>query len=188
LFDLLEIWFWRLDLAIATAVTASVLFFARGTPTGRWIQKLFWLGCAVGLTWEVPLFLSATFADNPVLLVFSSPPVPPLALIVFHSLWDGGLFLAGVLLVWWACPRPIFQRFSWRELLVLILWGQGSELLVEVGGVTNNAWGYSGELAWNPTLFHLEGHPITLLPQLIWLAAPIVYYLLVLRFIRRDSD
>jgi hypothetical protein len=184
MFEMLEIWFWRLDLAIATAVTASVLFFAWGTPAKVRIQKWFWLGVAVGLTWEIPLFLSATFAENPVLVMLSSPPIPPLGLIVAHALWDGGLFLAGLMLIALLCPRPILQRFSWRELIVLILWGQGSELMVEVGGVTNNAWGYSGELAWNPTLFHLDGHPITLLPQLIWLAAPIVYYLLALRFTR----
>ncbi len=179
MFSLLREWFWWLDLAIATAVTLFVVLGCRGTPRGRWIQKLFWLGAAIGLTWEVPLFLSNTFAEAPVLVMLSPPPVHPLGLIVAHSLWDGGLFLAGVVLVWLSCP--ILRRFDRRQLAVLLVWGQLSAITVELGGVTNEAWSYVGGFAWNPTLFEVGGHPITLLPQLIWLAAPIVFYLGALR-------
>ncbi len=181
LFDLLETYFWWLDLAVAVSVTAIAGVACRFWPPGRAIHRWFWLGVAVGLTWEVPIFISAVFAETPVIELHSQPPVPPIALIVFHSLWDGGLFLGGIALVWLVGPRPVFVRWSWRELAVFLVWGQLSEFAVEIGGVTNNAWGYVGDLAWNPVLFRIDGHPITLMPQLIWFAAPIVYYLLALR-------
>ena len=173
--------FWWLDLAIAVGVTAFVVVGCRATAPGPWIRRLFWLGVAIGATWEVPLFVSNTWSDHPVLVMLSPPPVPPLVLIVFHSLWDGGLFLAGVALVWATCSRPILRRFRWPELAVLLLWGQLSALLVEVGGVTNDAWSYAPGVSWNPALFELAGHPITVLPQLIWLAAPVAFYLAALR-------
>jgi hypothetical protein len=185
LFDLLETYFWWLDLAVAISVTLVAGVACRFWSRGRSIHRLFWLGVAVGLTWEVPIFLSAVFAETPVIVLHSQPPVPPITLIVFHSLWDGGLFLGGVALVWALGPRPIFARFSVRELVVLLLWGQVSEFAVEIGGVTNDAWGYVGTHAWNPVLFHIQDHPITLVPQLIWFAAPIVYYLLALRLENR---
>jgi hypothetical protein len=185
MFSLLQASFWYLDLAIAAGVTAWVVLACRGTARGKWIQGMFWLGAVIGLTWEVPLFVSTTVADEPVLLMLRPPPIHPLGMIVAHSLWDGGLFLAGLALVGLACPRPILRRFSWRELGVLVLWGQGSELLVELGGVKNEAWSYAGDKAWNPVLLEVSGHPITLMPQLIWLAAPIVFYLVALRLTAR---
>lgn len=182
--ELFEAAFWWLDLAIAAGVTLWVLLSCRGSDRGRWIQKLFWLGAAIGLTWEVPLFLSNTFARDPVLEMLRQPPIHPLGLIVAHSLWDGGLFLAGVALIGLTCPRPILARFSWRELGVLLLWGQLSELAVEFGGITGNAWSYVAGFPFNPTLFEVAGHPITLMPQLIWFAAPIAFYLAALRISR----
>ncbi len=182
--DLFQAAFWWLDLAIATGATLWVVLFCRGTPRGRWIQRLFWLGVAIGTTWEVPLFLSNTFARDPVLVMLSDPPIHPLGLIVAHSLWDGGLFLAGVALISLTCPGPILTRFSWRELGMLLLWGQLSELLVEFGGITGHAWSYAGGIPFNPTLFQVAGHPITLMPQLIWFAAPIAFYLAALRLRR----
>ncbi len=187
--DLFQAAFWWLDLAIAAGVTLWVVVWCRGSARGRWIAKLFWLGVAIGTTWEVPLFLSNTFARDPVLVMLTPPPIHPLGLIVAHSLWDGGLFLGGVALVGLTCPRPILTRFSWRELGVLLLWGQTSELAVEFGGITGNAWSYAGGLPFNPTLFEVAGHPITLMPQLIWFAAPIAFYLAALRLApvdRRD--
>jgi len=184
MFTLLKTCFWWLDLAIALGVTAFAVLCRGARPWGPFVHRLFWLGVLVGLTWEVPIFLSAVFADRPVITLLSQPPIPPLGLIVAHSLWDGGLFLAGVALVWAACPRPVLAAFRWRELGVLLLWGQLSEFAVEIGGVTNDAWTYAGDIPWNPVLFHVAGHPITLMPQLIWFAAPIVYYLIALRVAR----
>jgi len=186
-FTLLETYFWWIDAAIAVGVTAFVVIGCNHSLRGRYIRRLFWLGVLIGLTWEVPIFLSAAYSEAPVIAFFREPPFHPLVFLVLHSLWDGGLFLAGVLLIWLARPKPILSTFSWSELGIFILWGQLSEFAVEIGGVTNAAWGYVGDKPWNPVLFHVQGHPITLVPQLIWLAAPIVFYLIALR-IGRPGD
>ncbi len=80
------------------------------------------------------------------------------------------------------CAPPVLAGFRWRELAILVVWGQLSALAVEVGSVLNQGWVYSGGYAWNPVLFHVDGHPITVVPQIIWLAAPVVYYLCALKF------
>jgi hypothetical protein len=36
-------------------------------------------------------------------------------------------------------------------------------------------------------LFHLDGHSITLVPQLVWITAPIAYYIAALRLIRQAT-
>jgi hypothetical protein len=78
----------------------------------------------------------------------------------------------------------VLERFRWQELTLLVIWGQASELAVEIVSVLNEGWVYSGARAWNPVLFEVAGHPITILPQLIWLAAPVAYYLCALRVVR----
>lgn len=102
-----------------------------------------------------------------------------------HAFWDGGLFLAGLALVGTFCAQPVLAAFRWQELGVLLLWGQVSALAVEIVSVSNAGWVYSSQHAWNPVLFHVSGHPITVVPQLIWLAAPIAYYAGALRLTRR---
>lgn len=188
LFQLIETYFWWIDLAIAAGVTAFVVLGCRSTPRLRFVRRLFWLGVAIGLTWEVPIFLSAIFAQAPVITFIREPPVHPWVLVVAHSLWDGGLFLAGVALIRVVLRGPLLRSFRWGELGVLLLWGQASELAVEIGGFTSDAWVYAGDKAWNPALFHVAGHPVTLVPQLIWLAAPVIYYLLALRLGRPGDD
>ena len=95
--------------------------------------RLFWLGVAIGLTWEVPIFLNSLLAVSPIVGFIREPPLHPLVFMLAHSFWDGGLFLVGLALVRALCPHPVLASFRWRELGVLILWGQASELAVEVG-------------------------------------------------------
>lgn len=157
----------------------------RHRSDGSGVIRLFWLGVAIGLTWEIPIFLSALFAADPIVGFLREPPLHPFVFMVAHSFWDGGIFLAGLGLVRALCPHPVLAAFRWRELAVLIAWGQASELAVEITSVLNQGWVYSDVHAWNPVLFHVVGHPITLVPQLIWLAAPIAYYLAASRLARR---
>lgn len=157
----------------------------RSGPEAATVVRLFWLGVVIGLAWEVPLFVSAISAENPVVGFLREPPVHPVVFMVAHAFWDGGLFLLGLALVGAGCARPVLVRFRWAELAVLVVWGQASALAVEVVSVLNRGWFYHAGHAWNPVLFHVEGHPITLLPQLIWLAAPVAYYLSALRLTQR---
>jgi hypothetical protein len=151
------------------------------------VVRLFWLGVGVGLAWEIPLFLSAIWASDPIVGFLREPPLHPAVFMIAHAFWDGGLFLVGLGLVRALCARPVLVGFRWRELAVLTAWGQGSALAVEVVSVLNRGWFYPAGHAWNPVLFRLEGHPVTVLPQLIWLAAPLAYYVLALRLVRRAA-
>jgi len=178
---ILEAHFFTLDLIVGFALPAFVHLSNRSRPDGRWVIRLFWLGVAIGLTWEIPIFLSALLATDPVVGFLREPPFHPIVFMVAHAFWDGGLFLAGLALVRALCAHPVLGAFRWQELAVLVLWGQLSEFAVEVVSVLNQGWVYSGEHAWNPVLFHVSGHPITIVPQLIWLAAPAAYYFCVLR-------
>jgi hypothetical protein len=149
------------------------------------VIQLFWLGVVIGLTWEVPLFLSMIFASDPIVGFIREPPLHPIVFMFAHAFWDGGLFLLGLAFIRALCADPVLARFRWPEIAVFILWGQVSALAVEVSSVLNQAWVYHGAHPWNPVLFQVAGHPITLVPQLIWLAAPVAYYLGALRITRR---
>jgi hypothetical protein len=172
------------DLMVGFSLPLVVHLRQRGAGQARIVRRLFWLGVAIGLAWEVPIFLSAILAASPVVVFLESPPLHPLWFMLSHSFWDGGLFLAGVLLLRAAFGATALQRFRWAELGVFVLWGQASELLVEITSVTGGLWAYVGTHPWNPVLFEWRGHPITLLPQLIWLAAPVVYYPLAVLLVR----
>jgi hypothetical protein len=184
-FAILETHFFALDLLVGFSLPAYVHLGNRSRSDAGLIIRLFWLGVAIGLTWEIPIFLSATFSNDPIVGFLREPPLHPLIFMVAHAFWDGGLFLLGLTLVRALCAHPVLASFRWPEIAVLVLWGQASALAVEVVSVLNRGWFYHGGHAWNPVLFHVGGHPITLLPQLIWLAAPVLYYLSALRLRRR---
>ena len=103
-------------------------------------------------------------------------PLHPVILNLLHTLWDGGLFMAGVGLVNLFCKPPRIHRFRWRELAAMLAWGLGQELAVELIGTGGALWEYQPKW-WNPVLFKFRGSNITLAPQLVWLAAPVAFYL-----------
>ena len=182
--EILETHFFTIDLLVGFSLPVYIHLRHRSGSDGAGVIRLFWLGVAIGLTWEIPIFLSAVFAANPVVGFLREPPLHPFVFMVAHAFWDGGLFLAGLALVRALCRHPVLTSFRWPELAVLILWGQASELAVEIVSVLNQGWVYDGGQAWNPVLFQVAGHPITAVPQLIWLAAPVAYYFCALSLVR----
>ena len=56
MFTLIESYFFWIDLAIAFGVTAFAVVGCRGTDRRRWIGRCFWIGAALGLLLEVPVF------------------------------------------------------------------------------------------------------------------------------------
>lgn len=171
--------FYALDFAIGIGLPAGLLALRAVGRVSRETLRLFWLGCAVGLSWEIPL---STLDGLGIVDVFTflTPPPNFAAIIASHTMWDGGLFLAGVALVRIACPAPQFVRWRWRELAVLTLWGQAQELAVELTATGTAGWTYNSAW-WNPPLFDLNGHHITLLPQAMWLAGTAVFYAMAVR-------
>ena len=184
--DLLERNFYLIDFTIGAALPLTLLFLYLGKKISTFTWRIFWIGTAIGLTWEIPLSNLDGLGIVDVFTFITPPPAHFALIIISHSLWDGGLFLAGSGLVRLLCPRPQYMSFSIRELAVLLAWGQVQELAVELTSTGSGGWSYVPAW-WNPSLFVFNGRDITLLPQLIWLAAPVPFYWAALR-LRKTAD
>lgn len=181
LFELFRSNFYWIDLFIGGSAPVVTYVLYKSGRVGRFIWVLFWVGFCIGLTWEVPMQLLNELSQGHAVHSYTRPPPFHFSVIIIsHSLWDGGLFLLGVFMVRLVCKKPIFERFQARELIVLIIWGQASELWVELTSTLGEAWAYIPR-PWNPSLFKFNGQDITLMPQLIWLAAPIAFYFIALK-------
>ena len=187
--DFLRDNFYYIDFAIGAAVPAAVavLYLSRRISAFTW--KLFWIGTLIGLTWEIPLSTLDGLGIVDIFRFMTPPPAHFIVIIISHSFWDGGLFLAGAALVNLLCPEPRFTRFRIRELAILMAWGQVQELGVELLSTGSGGWEYNPSW-WNPSLFLFNGRHITLVPQLIWLAAPVIFYCaaLKIRSIRQSAE
>ncbi|MAE69305.1 MAG: hypothetical protein CME06_02425 [Gemmatimonadetes bacterium] len=173
------------DLAVGFGLPLVVTGLAVGPLRATSVAQLYWLGVALGLTWELPIFWSALASPTPLIQFVVPPPVHPSVLFVSHTLWDGGLFLAGMVIVAAIRGTDAARHPGAPELALLLAWGQLSALLVELSSVVCGGWAYDPTHRWNGSLFELRGESITLLPQLIWLAAPFAYWILV-RWVFRE--
>lgn len=179
--------FYWIDFTIGGAMPVAAFILYRLGRIDRFQLCLFWVGVTLGLTWEFPMSWLNQYSETHAVARFIRPlPTHFSAIIIFHSLWDGGLFLLGVWVVKLVCRNPHFERFRVCELAALLVWGQVSELWVELTSTFSGGWAYI-TYWWNPSLFVFNGHDITLLPQLIWLAAPVVFYFIALRLKPRLS-
>ncbi len=177
----LKDYFYLIDLGIGYSIPVFVYVLYQLRIVTKVTWQLFWIGAAIGLLWEVPIFvLSAEATPYPIVEWIQPLPFHYLIFMLCHTIWDGGLFLAGILLVRMLCSPPWFERFSFGELLMFLCYGQVSALLVELSSTFNDGWVYLHGYWWNPTLFLFNGHPITLLPQFVWFLAPVLFYLCVL--------
>jgi hypothetical protein len=163
------------SIAVGLAAPLAVYWADRRGHLTRSKTQLFGVGSALGAVWEGGLLLVAPrLTEAPLYSVAVEMPFP-LVHVVSHSFWDGLLFLAGVLLVERLLEGPHFRRFRWRDLGVLVAWGQLQSLVVEVTAILTGIWVYHPG-PWNPALFPVGEHAITAWPQLIWLVAALVFY------------
>lgn len=175
-----DMFYWN-DLAIGFSAPLLVFVLFRMKKISGFSLRVFWLGAAIGLTWEIPMFVGSYETTALATLTTIRPyPLHYLVFMISHTLWDGGLFLIGYWLVLLMCKAPQFAGFNFRELLVLLVYGQLQEFMVEMGATGNEAWTFI-VYWWNPVLFYWNGHPITLFPQLCWLYGPIAFYFLLLK-------
>ncbi len=133
--------YYYLDLLVGFG--APVLFYLlyRTERIDRFAWHCFWIGVLIGSLWEIPIFVLSGESETLPIVVWIRPfPTHYLVFMVSHSLWDGLLFGLGMLLVHWICAAPHYRRFRWSELMVLWLWGQVSELLVELSSTLNEGW------------------------------------------------
>ena len=169
---------------VGIGICLIILVLYKTKKIDKFIFSLFWIGFLLGLCWELPLSIANEISLFPPARFISPVPLPcpfsVIMIVITHSFWDGGLFLLGVWFVQLVCKKPCFEKFRGRELGVLIVYGQVSELIVELASTFSNAWEYI-VYWWNPRLFIFNENNITLLPQLIWLIASIVFYFFAIK-------
>ena len=175
-----QLFYWiDLVIAISIPVLFICLFATRRISKFSWI--MFWVGCAIGSLWELPFFfIGPVFLADPLYVLKAPIPYPLFLLHFVHCFWDGGIFMVGSLLVRKLCRPPNFGRFRWWELLVLLVWGGLQELAVELMSAGSSGWAFVPHW-WNPVMFEFNGADITLIPQLIWVIAPVAFYLLAVK-------
>ncbi|MEO0895747.1 MAG: hypothetical protein AAFY71_05085 [Bacteroidota bacterium] len=175
------------DPLIALVILLSfTIAFLRGKLHAN-MYLLFWIGVFLGLCWELPLFLMGNNPEGiPPYKLLAPFPIHPQLQWISHSLWDGGLFMAGIALIKLSCPTPVFKKFSFRELGVFILFGIASALLLEVLG-SFGIWEYIPNW-WNPELFKVNGRSITALAPLTWMVVPTIFYLICLKLYPHAHD
>lgn len=182
-----EVFYWT-DLAIALSIPILFITLRMSRKISAFSWRMFWIGCGIGALWEIPFyFIGPYYSDTPLYILETPPPYPLFLLHAVHCFWDGGLLMIGVLLVYRFSRWPHFTRFQFSELLILLVWGGLQELAVELASTGSSAWVFVPHW-WNPAMFQFQGHDITLLPQLIWVAAPILFYLIALRVRRSIGD
>ena len=126
------------------------------------IITLFIIGICVGFTWEIPFALARN---------------------INYAFLDSLIFLIGIFL----CNKILkhddyLYTFNTKALLIMIAWGSISEFLIDLN--CNGKLWFFLENWYNPVFVSINGNNMTIIPQLIWLIAPIIYYLTVLKFIK----
>ena len=181
-------YFYYLDLLVGFTAPILVYILYRTNKIDKLSWYVFWLGAVVGLTWEIPMFVGSYETTFFVTLRTIRPyPFHYVVFMICHTLWDGMLFLIGYKLVLLLSKSPRFDEFNIKELMILIIYGQIQEFMVEIGAVSNSAWVFF-VYWWNPALFYVNGYPITLYPQLSWLFGSMLFYYLLLKLKPRFNE
>ncbi|TFF92641.1 hypothetical protein EU546_07345 [Candidatus Thorarchaeota archaeon] len=179
------------DYAVSVILILLFVYLYRSKRIDKVLFYAFWAGCLIGSVWEFTFMLwgpGFAYSVNPWPFGLSGWPKK-----LSHSIWDGGIFMVGV----WLCQklidrRPLFTSFNWRELGIMEIWGVFQGFLVEYLFV-GRVWFYV-PLPWNPVIIPpLPGGAsavgYTLIPQLVWIIAPVVFYFSLLWLKKRfDSS
>ena len=179
--------FFLIDYVAAGLILAVVLILFFLKKINRFVLSLFFLGFLIGLTWELPLGLAREL-EIPIATFTNTKPFMPFPLhSIIHSLWDGGIFLIGVGFIWLYSKEAFFNSFNLKELLILEAWGQVQSFIIELSSILGGGWEYI-PCWWNPSLFVINGHCFTLFPQLVWVVAGVVFYILAVKIKRILSE
>jgi hypothetical protein len=101
---------------------------------------------------------------------------------IAYSFIDGLIFIIGVYLSKLILKNSDFlYKFNSNALVIMILWGSFSEFLVDLNG-NGKLWLFIDNW-YNPVFVTINGNGLTIIPQLIWFIAPIVYYLSILKYL-----
>lgn len=159
-------------------------------PRKYWL--FFLIGAAIGMCWEIAFTYSgmgypilAGGTANPTGQDLSDLPDIIIApILVMTAIWDGGLFVAGLVIARIILGAGIEHRFNWAALATMLAWGQLQSLIIEIYAIENGMWAYSATPS-NPQLFGWGEAQITLVPQLVWFVGYFAFYWAVLKISQR---
>lgn len=177
----------------AIAILGGLVFALWSGRLPRYYWRLFFIGVAVGLCWEFLFTYSgmgypilAGGAANPAGQDLSDLPNYIIVPILFlTAIWDGGLFVVGLVIARLILGAGIELKFSWAALIIMQLWGQTQSFVIETYAINNGMWAYAAT-PLNPKLFDWGEAQITLVPQLVWFAGYFVFYWAALKIIQRQ--
>jgi len=171
------------DYAVAAILVLYFIWAYRKNKIPKSYWYAFGIGCLIGAVWEFAfLFLGPDFLHAAIEWPWGLSGWPKK---ISHSIWDGGVFMAGVLFCTKILgPDSRFINWNWKEYLIMALWGIGQELFVEYI-FAGRVWVYS-PLPWNPIIIPplpgmVSDVGMTFWPQAVWILAPIVFYFIFLR-------
>ncbi len=177
------------DFTVAIALLIGFVLASKNSWISSEYYTLFWIGCLIGATWEFTfLFLGDEFLHSVKVWPYGLSAWPRK---LSHSIWDGGIFMVGIYFCEKYLKGPLFKSFNKNELFIMLLWGICQELLVEYL-FNGRVWIYE-PLPWNPIIIPLlpgsaflsPGY--TLVPQAIWVVAPIIFYSICLIIMKEKS-
>ena len=177
------------DFTVALALFFGFAIAKSKDLLSKQYYMLFIIGCLIGACWEFTfLYLGDEFVHSVKVWPHGLGGWPRK---LSHSIWDGGIFMVGIYLCRKYLQGPLFQSFKKNELLIMMTWGIFQELLVEYL-FNGRVWIYE-PLPWNPVIIpSLPGSAqlcpgYTLIPQAIWVIAPIIFYFICLKFLHVDK-
>ncbi|MDP6878562.1 MAG: hypothetical protein QGI18_08185 [Candidatus Marinimicrobia bacterium] len=177
------------DFSVAIILIIGFVFANKNNWISSEYYRLFWVGCVIGASWEFTfLFLGDEFLHSVKVWPYGLNGWPRK---LSHSIWDGGIFMVGIYLCKKYLKGPLFTLFNKNELMIMLSWGIFQELLVEYL-FNGRVWIYE-PLPWNPIIIpKLPGSALlspgyTLIPQAIWIIAPIIFYFICLKIMKNRT-
>mgnify|MGYP001328040777 FL=1 len=154
------------------------IIFYKAQKISSELFTLYFLGVLVGLTWEIPFSLAGKSFH---LILIDWPIDLPLVRNITYSFIDGLIFIVGILLAKVFLKNKNFlYKFNFKALSIMVIWGSVSEFLVDLNG-NGKLWLFIDNW-YNPVFITINGNGLTIIPQLIWFLAPIVYYFVILNY------
>lgn len=137
-------------------------------------EMQFWIwGMIIGAGFELAVFLII-----PNWLIFKMHwPMPYFTISIWHTLWDGGLFMAGfyaAAVITRKSTADICTDFNGKELAIMVVWGACSAFIVELIG-NGTIWEYIPQ-RYNPVWITVGNQGYTAFIQIVWLIVPFVFY------------
>ena len=175
------------DFTVAIALLIGFVFASKNNWISSEYYTLFFIGCFIGASWEFTfLFLGDEFLHSVKVWPYGLSGWPRK---LSHSIWDGGIFMVGIYFCEKYLKGPLFKSFNKNELIIMLSWGIFQELLVEYL-FNGRVWIYE-PLPWNPIIIpQLPGSALlspgyTFIPQAIWVIAPILFYIICLKIMKK---